>query len=163
MGKDVKWTQTYNSSAENAFAVLSDREFLTALAHDTGSLEASVEVTSGTDDSVTITNSRTFPAEVPSYAKSFVGDTISVTEQQNWGAPTADGARTGTFEVTFGSAPVAFHGTLALDGNNPCTVTTEGTIKASLPLVGGKIEGLVSDQIGAYMNEMESHASKRLS
>lgn len=162
MGKDVAWTSTYDASAESAFAVLSDEAFLTQLARDTGSLTCDVHAETAADGSVTITNSRSFPAEIPSYAKSLVGDTITVTEVQRWGPADANGARSGTFEVGFGSAPVKFGGTLSLTGNSPCTASTSGNVRASIPLVGGKVEGLVADQISAYMGELEAHAKAAL-
>ena len=158
MSKDVEWTATYAATAANAFAVLSSKEFLTQLAHDTGALDSNVDVSSDSSGAVTIKNVRTFPAEVPSYAKSLVGDTITVTEIQEWGPPTEDGTRVGTFSVDFGGAPAKFGGTLSLTGNDPCTSTTSGTVKASLPLVGGKVESLIIEQIGAYMGELQSHA-----
>ena len=162
MGKDVSWNSTYDATAESAFAVLSNDAFLTQLAKDTGSLESSVNVETAADGSVTITNSRTFPAEVPSYAKSMVGETISVVEVQNWGPADAAGARSGTFTVDFGGAPVKFTGDLSLTGNSPCAAATSGTVKASIPLVGGKVESLVVEQISAYMGELEAHVKTAL-
>ena len=80
-----------------------------------------------------------------------VGDSIRIAETHVWG-PDADGAREGTFEATFGTVPVTVRGRLRLVADGAGAIATlEGQIKATVPLVGRKIEQLVHDQVAAAL------------
>jgi len=145
--------QAYEADPTTVWAMLSDPAFITAKCERTGSTETTVDVTENEDGGATLTTTRVLPANLPSVAKPFVGDTITVTECQVWSGPAADGSRTATTNVDFG-APMAFAAglTLAASGSGS-TVTTDGEFKASIPFVGGKIEKVAADETTRYLQK----------
>jgi hypothetical protein len=140
----------YERPPADVFAMLVDEDYVRARAEATGGtgIEASVRQVG---DTIEVTNSRSVPADVPAYARSMVGDSIRIAETHIWG-PEADGRREGTFEADFGTVPVTVRGRLRLVPDGAGSVAhLEGQIKASVPLVGRKVEQLVHDQIAAAL------------
>jgi len=138
----------YDAAVETVFAMYTDEEFIDRRLRGTGGTDVEATVTWYDDDSVEIESTRSLPAQVPSFAKSFFGDTITVSERQEWEGVDAAGARTGQFTGTFAGAPVSLEGELRLmphEGGTAFVMAT--TVKASVPLVGGKIEDLVREQV----------------
>lgn len=78
---------------------------------------------------------------IPSYARKFVGDEINIVQEETWSTPDE-----GAIRMTIPGKPGEMAGTARLSESGG--VTTENvdlTIKVGIPLVGGRIEGLVSD------------------
>jgi hypothetical protein len=145
-----------------AFTLLTDPDYVRDVAQHTGGVDVAVEVTPSDDGGATVVSARTLPAELPSYAKAIVGDTVSLTETRVFGPAAADGSRDGTIEVTFGGAPAHVTGTLRLTGTTVASgVDIAMSVKASVPLVGGKIERLCADQIQAALSRETIVAAER--
>lgn len=148
-------TQTYDATPEAVFAMLSDQGFVESKATASGALTVEASVTSNPDGTTTIVSRRTFPSEVPSWAKSMTGDTITLTETQTWSALTGSGC-TAEFSVDFGKMPITYSGTIVLSGSQTSTVVSDATLKASIPLMGGKVESLVKEQTVRYLDKEQS-------
>ena len=143
-----------------AFALLTDSAYVEEVAVATGGHDVEVSVTAGEDGGATVVSARTLPAKLPSYAKAFVGETLSLTETRVYGPAAPDGSRDGTFDVDFGSTPIAISGTLRLaaeDGASGLSIEVE--IKASVPFVGGKVEGMASGWIERFVAKEETVAA----
>jgi hypothetical protein len=70
-----------------------------------------------------------------------VGETLKVTETQDWGPAAADGSRRATVEMLVSGAPITLKGTMSLTPGGPGTLEEiDAELKAKVPLVGGKIE-----------------------
>ncbi|MDR6862193.1 DUF2505 domain-containing protein [Phycicoccus sp. 3266] len=141
-------TLEYAATPEEVFAVLADVAFQEAKCAATGAISYTASVKAEGDATV-ITTERELPADgLPDFARSMVGNTLKVVETQTWEAPGADGARTGTVAMTVPGAPITLKGRLALEPGGPGTVEhLDGDLKASIPLVGGKIEKAASPAI----------------
>src|SRR6478735_2848478 len=147
---DITGPLVYDHPPTDVFAMFVDADYVRARAEATGGRDIEAEVTSS-DGTVEITNSRSIVADVPSFARSMVGDSIRITETHVWG-PDAGGSREGTFEAKFGTVPVTLRGRLKLVPDGAGSIATlEGQIKATVPLVGRKIEQLVHDQVAAAL------------
>ncbi len=159
----IDHTQTYNGLPDDVFAVLSDTDYVEAKCWATGAAEASVTVETAGDDLV-IRTVRSLPANVPSYAKSFVGDHIEVDQTETWGPADAQGARDGRVEASFAGTPMTVRGTMHLTstGDGTTTVRTVGDIKAGVPLVGGKIERFAGEQVVRGLDAEAAAANERL-
>ena len=156
MPTQFQYTQTFPSDPERTFHMFSDIAYIEAKCAATGSSRTTADVVTDPDGSVTITSTRVLPADVPAVAKSFVGETIEVTEVQSWSAPDADGTRTATVRVSF-SGPLSFQGTMALQAQGGgTTVRTDGSFKAKVPFVGGQIEEVAASQTERYLRAEES-------
>ena len=140
----------YDHPPADVFAMLIDPDYVRARAEATGGADVEATVTEH-DGTVEIVNSRTVVADLPSFARSMVGESLRITETHTWG-PEADGAREGTFEVAFGSVPVLVRGRLRLVADGAGAIASlDGQIKATVPLVGRKVEQLVHDQVAAAL------------
>ncbi len=154
MSKKITLQMHYAASVEDAYAMMTDPAYVTERAEKTGGRDVTVAVDSiGAE--TTIKLDRSLPAEVPSFAQKFVGETIDVAEEQVW-TDQGDGTHHGTMDITFGGAPVHVKGTLDLrpDGDG-CVCVVQAEIKSSVPLIGGKIEGVVAEQIERAVHKEE--------
>src|SRR3954453_17569886 len=122
--------------------MLTDAAFQERKCTATGALESEVEIERFPDGGATIRTRRTMPTDqIPDFVRSFVGQTIDVVQVDDFGAPDVDGRREGNVIVEIKGAPVRFAGSLALGPSPAGTLeTVDGDIKASVPLVGGRLE-----------------------
>ncbi len=132
----------YDADPRAVFAMLTDTAFQDRKCEATGALDHEVEIQEFDDGSATITTRRTMPTDrVPDFIRSFVGQTLLVVQNDDWGPAAPDGSREGTIVVEIQGAPVRLAGSLALSPQGGQSVELiEGDVKASVPLVGGKIE-----------------------
>ena len=152
MSTKIDQVQHYTAAPDEVFAMLSDPAFVEAKCLASGSIEASAETTDE-DATTTIVSRRVLPAKLPGFAKRFVGETVTLVETQKW-SDSGEGSRDGTFVVDFGNNPISFTGsvTLAPDGDGT-KVEYVGAIKCTVPLVGGKIEGVALEWITKYLDK----------
>lgn len=146
-----------------AYALLTDPDYVQAVGEATGGQEVVVTVTPSEDGGAVVTSKRVLPAELPSYAKAVVGDSLKLTETRSFGPAAADGTRTGTAQVSFDGAPVSISGPLALvaaDGGSELVL--DAKVAASIPFVGGKIEKFAAEQIERFMRKEGEVAADRL-
>jgi hypothetical protein len=79
---------------------------------------------------------------VPSFAHRFVGDDIHIVQEEEWTSPGAPAA----LKVTIPGKPGHMQGSIRLtEVDGGVTETVHVDIRVGIPLVGGKIEGLISD------------------
>ena len=156
MATKMDMCQTYNAHAAAVRAMLEDPAYIQFRAEQTGASSVSFQVIAEATGGTTIIVDRVLPADVPSFAKSFVGDTITVTERQEWLPAEPDGTGTAVATATF-SAPLAFTGTMSITSEGGQTrVRTTGEYKASIPFMGGKIEEMAKDQTVRYLTKEEA-------
>jgi hypothetical protein len=97
----------------------------------------------GSGAGLTVVVDQTQPARgIPSYARKFVGDEIRIVQRERW-----TGGAGGALSLEIPGKPGTFEGTLALAGDaaGGTVESLDGEIKVRVPLVGGKLEGLVGD------------------
>ncbi len=153
MATTLDFSQTYDAQPSTVRAMITDAEFINLRATKTGSTTVDSEVINEPGGGTTVVVTRTMPANVPSYAKSFVGETLTITERQEWALPAADGTGTAVATAEL-SAPLAFTGSMSIttDGS-VTTVRTFGEYRASVPFVGGKVEEMAKEQTVRYLTK----------
>jgi hypothetical protein len=81
---------------------------------------------------------------IPSFARKFVGEEIRIVQSEDWTSP-----EKGNLHITIPGKPAEMTGTTLLTEDPAGTTQTVNlAVKVNLPLVGGKIEGLVADLLG---------------
>jgi Protein of unknown function (DUF2505) len=132
----------YDADPAAVFAMLTDAAFQERKCAATGALESEVEIERFPDGGATIRTRRTLPTDqIPDFARSFVGRTVDIVQVDDFGPADAGGGREGSVIVEIKGAPVRFAGALTLDMSPAGTLETiDGDIKASVPLVGGRLE-----------------------
>jgi len=131
----------YAATPDEVFAMLADEDFQNHKCAATGSRRHTVSIRAHGDRTL-IVSTRDMPSDgFPPFVRGMVGETLAVTETQDWGQPGADGVRHGRLTVAIAGAPVALSAALSLTlGGEGCVETIEGDLKASIPLIGPKIE-----------------------
>jgi len=163
MPREFTAEQHFATDPVTAFTMLCDPAYITRKLTESGGHDLVVESDPTPEGGAELRLCRTMPAQVPSYAKSLIGDTITADEHHSWGPAQADGSRAGTFTASFPGAPVAVAGTMRLQPDDDGTgYLVQGSVKASVPLVGGKIEDLVKEQLARFMRKEQQVADSWL-
>jgi hypothetical protein len=146
MAKRFHGTMHFDAAPDVVFAAQSDADYVAWKHGHMAAFDISAE---SHEDGAgwTISSSRKLPAQIPSAAKRFVGEHIQIDEVHRWGHPDVDGTRHGTVTASFGGAPMSVDGTLVLrpEGSGSMLEVVIHS-KASVPIVGGKVETVVGDQ-----------------
>ncbi len=162
MGTGIDFTQRYAADPATVRAMLTDPDYARMRGERTGSTSVTVEAHADDDGSARLQIHRVMPANVPSFAKAFVGETLTVTEQQHWGAPAPDGTGTATTSASF-SAPITFTGGMAVEADGDGTlVRNTGTFTASVPFVAGKVEQVAREIFEKYLSKEQRLAEEWL-
>ena len=83
-------------------------------------------------------------APVPGFAKKFLGQTSVVVQTDSWDRE----AKTGRLQAEIQGLPAKVHAEMSLrDNGDGCVNELDWTISCGIPLVGGKIERLVAEDI----------------
>lgn len=134
-------TLRYDAPPAAVFAMLGEAVFREQVCEAQHTTEATAEV-DGMDDTMTVTVDQRRPAHgIPSFARKFVGDTIHIRQHEEWHSATD-----ATLDVSVPGKPGHLKGSITLRPDGDGTVeTVSGEIKVHVPLVGGKLEGLIAE------------------
>jgi len=150
MPRTFEVRQQFDVPSERVRAMLVDPAYIRWRATRTGALSVDVQVDAdpGVD---TLRITRVLPTDqAPSFARGLLGDSITVVEALAW-PPVVAGAAEATMEASFGSL-LRLTGTVSLRDSGAGSVAfTRATCKAAIPLVGGKVEALVEQQVTEYL------------
>jgi uncharacterized protein YndB with AHSA1/START domain len=140
MSTKLSKTLTYDAPAEAVAAMLDDPAFREAVLERQKVARGSVAVDG---DHVRIEQVRS-GADLPSYARAFAGDEIVIVQEETWTSPTA-----ADIALQISGKPGEAAGTLVLtESGGTTTERIDLEISVRIPLVGGKVEGLVADMVG---------------
>jgi hypothetical protein len=133
----------YNAAPDTVFAMLTNETFIKRKTMAANAVRYDVSV-QRTGDGAVIALTRVMPPDVPDFVRRFVGETIDIKQVDSWGPAAPDGSRKGQIDLEMVGAPVTCKGQMAItpDGGGT-TVTITGTLKAAIPLFGGRIEQAV--------------------
>jgi hypothetical protein len=128
----------YDSPPAAVLAMLADPLFWDKVADATGALSSTATVNTEGATTRIVVDQQQAVTGVPSFAKKFVGDSTRAITTQVW-----QGHEAGVQVETPGK-PTSISGTATLAENGTgSTLTYDLEVKASVPLVGGKLEKLV--------------------
>ena len=139
---------TYDASPDEVYAMLADpafRERVCTAMHAT-EYEVSVE----TDEAgMSVVVDQVQPAHgIPSFATKFVGDKIQIVQSETWSSP-----HHATLEVEIPGKPGHLKGEVTLKQDGAGSVeTVTGEVKVHIPLLGGRLEKLIGDLLGAALD-----------
>jgi hypothetical protein len=135
----IRHQLTYAASPAEVYAMRADPAFRDRVceAMDTVSHEVSVD---DSGDALTVKVDMVQHTQgVPGFAKKIVGDETRVIQSETW--PSVEG---GHIEVEIPGKPGYIRGTLTLSAEDAGSVYVfDGEAKINIPLVGGKLEGLI--------------------
>ena len=129
------------ATVEQVRAMLADPTFREKVCASQHYDRYSVDI-DGAGDLMTVTIDQVRPTDgVPSFAKKFVGSEVHIVQHEQWTS-----RQEAALEVAIPGKPGDMRGTIRLaDAEGGVTETVHVDIRVSLPLVGGRIEGLIAD------------------
>ncbi len=152
MPREVVREYTWPATPARVHNIFTDAQFQRTLAESTGSLDVQCQVEQSPQGCI-VQTTRVLPAQVPSFARPLVGETVRVEEEQRWG-PFEDDRTMADLRISF-SGPLAGSGSIHL-GPGPTGETTIGRFalqfRANVPFVAGKVEALIAEQIEQYLD-----------
>jgi len=146
---------TYDASPEQVLDMLADPAFREKVCESVHVVRKDVTV-QGHGAGMRVTVDQTQRADgVPSFARAVVGDEIRILRRETW-----DGSGRAALSVTIPGKPGTLDGTVSLAGDAGSTVqSVVGEIRVKVPLVGGRLEGLVADLMHAALR-VEEHVGQ---
>lgn len=141
MSRRVRHELTYDAPLADVAAMLADPAFRKEVCDYQRVLRSDVSVEETADGTRVRIDQVQAADGIPSFAAKFVGDEIHIVQTETWPSP-----EHGDIEVTIPGKPGEMSGTATLaESGGTTTETVELTVKVGIPLVGGKIEGLIGD------------------
>jgi Protein of unknown function (DUF2505) len=142
---------TYDAPPADVVAMLAEPAFREKVCDAMHAVRRDVRITgSGAGMQVVIDQAQ--PADgIPSFAKKFVGDQIQIVQREDW-----TGAEAAGLVLEIPGKPGSFHGTIALARHGAGTVeSVTGEVKVKIPMLGGRLEGLIGDLLRAALRTEE--------
>lgn len=133
----------YDATPDQVFEMLADPAFRERVSEAQDVVSATIGV-QRTEEGFVFTNDQVQRTDgLPSFARKFAGDTTRAIQVEEWGDASA-----GTLRIEAPGKPSSIGGTIALvpDGDRT-TQVFELEIKVKVPLIGGKLESLLEDQV----------------
>ncbi len=132
----------YDASPEDVVAMQTDEAYRSSLKSRTRSAGHHVSVTDEGGSTVVEVDQRLKTQGIPSFAQKLVGETIHLKQREEWTGNPA------TFELTIPGKPGHLRGVVTVEPDGDGAVERlDGEARASIPLVGGKIEKLLVDLV----------------
>jgi len=156
VAKKINGELHFAADPSTVFTMVTDQAYVQEKNERTGGIDVAAQVTDSDDGTVTIYVTRALPAQIPGFAKKFVGDQITTQQTDIWHGANADGNYRGTLHVDFGNAPMAINGTFQINASDEGSVLiVAAEAKANVPFVGGKLEGGAAEQFDRAVRKEE--------
>ncbi|HWE54362.1 MAG TPA: DUF2505 domain-containing protein [Acidimicrobiales bacterium] len=162
--KEIREELTYAAAPSEVFDLISTGAFqLELIAHLGGRNGELIEETRNADGSVKVVTRQQTAVELPGFAKRLIPANTTVTQTYDWEAPDGDGNRRGRWSADAKGAPVSIGGPTELKANGNGTVHIYlGQVKASVPVVGGRLEGFALDNLRRELANTEQFTANHL-
>lgn len=147
---EIRTHADYAATPEEVFAVVSDPAFVQDKVERVSVKQHLAEVRQVGDTTV-ISTTRTLPtSDLPDVAKKFVGEVLTLVEEQTWSPSAADGSREARIQLRVDGAPVSLKGTIRLSPKGSgSTQDVVAELTAKVPLMGSVIEKAAAPGIKA--------------
>lgn len=137
---------TYAAPVADVLAMLQDPAYWDRVAEATGALSSTTTVTGSAPEVTVVTDQQQAVAGVPSFAKKLVGDSTQAISTATWRGEDA------AYVVETPGKPTSIAGAVRVaaagNGGAASVVSYDLEVRASVPLVGGKLEKLVCELTG---------------
>ena len=154
----------FDHPAERVFALISTGAFqLEIISHIGGHDRELIEEGSTSGGGVRLVTRQRTGVELPGFAKKLIPANTTVTQTYEWGPAAPDGSRDGSWAAEIKGAPVSLSGPTALrPAGAGCVQVFEGQVKASVPIVGGKLESFALDNLRRDLARTRDFTAGRL-
>lgn len=144
MSVTVRARHEYAHSLDKVWAAFSDPEFYQAKFEGIGHREVEVVSCEAGEDAFSIEISRQVPVEVPAVLRGILGTWNTLLQSERWTGDPERGWRN-ELEIEARGVPAALTGSMQLTATGKgCVNEVAITVRAPVPLLGGKVEKLVA-------------------
>ncbi|HET7684358.1 MAG TPA: DUF2505 domain-containing protein [Marmoricola sp.] len=142
---------TYDAAPDEVLAMLRDPAYWDRVAVATEALASRTTVETAGDTTTVVVDQQQAVAGVPSFAKKFVGDSTRAVKTTVWRG------RSATIEIETPGKPTHLSGSATVEDRGAgSALVYDLDVRASVPLVGGKLEKLVAELTGAGLDKEQS-------
>ena len=136
----------YPAPASEVLAMLLDPAFREAVCASQEALSHTVSVSSPTPPATVEVTQRQDTSDTPGAARKVIGDSVETVQREEWESDSA--AR---LEISIPGKPGHLRGRISLTdhGDGTSTERFDAEVKVNIPLVGGKLEGLIGKVLGS--------------
>lgn len=151
MSVTVRARHVYRHPVEKVWAAFSDPEFYQHKFEGIGHRDVEVLASDAGDGEFTIETRRRVPLDVPGMLKKFLGEWNTVLQDERW-CEGAEGEYTNELEITAEGVPASMTGAMTLaPAKSGCVNEVEITIRAGVPIIGGRLEQFVAEGTEAQL------------
>jgi hypothetical protein len=144
-------TNTFSGSVAEVHGMLVDPGFREQVCETIRSLEWSVDVVESTDGLKVEVRQTQVARKIPPMAQKLIGEHVEIVQRELW---IHEGEA--SFEMEIPGKPGQLRGTVTLQQQGEtCVHAYAGELKVNVPLVGGKLEGLVADLLRKALSAEE--------
>lgn len=154
----------YDRAPTELFALISSGSFqLEIISHLGGRDTELVEQTVTSEGGVKVVTRQRTGVDLPGFAKKLIPAITTVTNTYVWGPARGDGSHQGTWLAEIKGAPVSMGGPTELRAVGSGSVHVfDGEVKASVPVVGGKLESFALDNLRRELTRAAGFTAERL-
>ncbi len=161
MAKKFTNTDPYDATLDQLWAMISNQDYWQAKYEAMGHSDITFAEFSASDDAISVKVTRSVPADLPGFAKKIVGETNVVTQTEKW--TRAGDKATATEEILVKNVPGGTTGTMEIvPAGAGSEWSADFDIKVSIPMVGGKLEGVMQNETGATFKQEKAFNDKWL-
>ena len=142
----------YPAPAADVLAMLLDPAFREAVCTAQDALSHRVSVSSSTPPASVEVTQRLDTSEAPGAARKVIGDSVETIQREEW-----ESAERASIDISIPGKPGSLRGRITLTDNGDGTSTErfDAEVKVNIPLVGGKLEGLIGDLLRKALKSEE--------
>ncbi|MEU5691434.1 DUF2505 domain-containing protein [Actinosynnema sp. NPDC020468] len=160
MARRIEHLTTSPRSAGEVYSALTNEAYLRDRLTVLGGTNAALLAFTGGGGSTSYQLRQGVPADrLPSVARGLLGGDLVIDRAESW----TEAGYAGTVEVTLNGVPGRLDGTITLaDTTSGSTLTLAGQVKVSIPLMGGKLESLIAEQVAALLDRESAFTTEWL-
>ncbi|NIJ14722.1 hypothetical protein FHU38_005123 [Saccharomonospora amisosensis] len=162
MATRIEHRATFAHSAADVYAAQTQQHALRARLDEIGGKDSTLREHTATADGVSYTLVQGIPAEqLPHLVQKMHSGDLEVQREHTWSAQ--QGRYVGTVTVHVSAMPGHITARTELyDETSGSVLHTRGEVKVRIPLVGGKLEGFVADQVTELLEHEAEFTSRWL-
>jgi hypothetical protein len=152
----------YPAAPDAVWAMYCDPAFREQVCTATGATSHHVDVTAD-EAGGTVTVTRVLPARMSESIRKLVGDTVTVTQTESWGAADSSGTRHADVTLRVEGKPASMTGTHTLaPAGTGCSLQVVGDVKVAIPFLGGRLESELAKVIGGALRREQQVGQRYL-
>lgn len=160
MATKINLEHKFSKGVDKVWAMYSDRAFFEKKYQATGctNIEVLDYKISEKGFSITVRYDAKSDASMPDFAKKFMAERVTITQTDSWDA----GSKTGKIVTEIKGAPVKVTADMKLEASGKGAVNKMlWTLSSGIPLVGGKLESILGEDV-KIKSARDEQASQKL-